>query len=83
MKIVLSPKNIKRLLTDKLKRTANLNDKFYKCKIFKKCKKRTSSCKNGKSCKRKKKTVVKTKGKDLKSNNFFRGSNFLGQLLKT
>lgn len=79
LKIFLSTKNIKKLLTDKLKRTANFNDKLYKCKIFKKCRKKTYRNCRKRKCKRK--DVKKVQKKIENSNNLFRGSDFLNKLL--
>ena len=46
---VFSKSELKRLISDKLKRSANLNSKLYKCKIFKKC-----GRKKGRRCRKKK-----------------------------
>ena len=74
LRYVLSPKNIKRLLADKLKRTTNFNSKLYKCKIFKKCKKkRKNLCKNKKKCKNNSKITKKK----TEINNLFRGFGLL------
>ena len=77
LKFSLSSQNIKRLLTDKLKRTANFHDKLYKCKIFKKCKKTRYRCKNNKKCRNTKYIRKPLKETTTKANNLFRGSGIL------
>ena len=63
---VFSRPEIKRLLTDKLRRSANLHAKLYRCRIFKKCNNYRNRKKKKKS---KKKTHNRTENKNRKRKN--------------
>ena len=86
----LTKKEMVKLLTDSMKRSANLKSKLYKCKILKKCKKIFCVGKNRRKCngadkkasrkkprKKPKKEKKKRKKKKVKSSMLRRQSSVL------